>query len=66
MWQGLDGAPRRWARLPDTYMNLTRLSLVFLAILVIAQVIFLVNLYTTLRRSPFDEPSVRRGSGVKK
>ena len=65
MWQGLDGAPRRWSRLPETYMDLTHLSLVFLAILVIAQIIFLVNLYTTLRRSPFDDPSVRQGPEVK-
>jgi cytochrome c oxidase subunit 1 len=65
MWQGLDGAPRRWSRLPENYMDLTRLSLVFLAILVIAQIIFLVNLYTTLRRSPFDDPSVRQGPEVK-
>jgi cytochrome c oxidase subunit 1 len=65
MWQGLDGAPRRWSRLPENYMDLTRLSLVFLAILVIAQIIFLVNLYTTLRRSPFDDPSVRQGPKVK-
>ncbi len=64
MIQGLEGAPRRWSRLPDTYMNLTYLSLVFLAVLVIAQVIFLANLYITLRRSPFDDPDVRRAADV--
>lgn len=65
MVQGLEGAPRRWSRLPDTYMDLTRLSLVFLAVLVIAQVIFLINLYITLTRSPFDDPTVRHGKAIR-
>ena len=62
MMQGLDGAPRRWARLPETYMSLTKLSLVFLAILVIAQIIFLINLYTSLTRSPFDAKAQAPGT----
>ena len=65
MLQGLEGAPRRWSRLPDTYLDLTRISLIFLAVLVIAQVIFLINLYITLTRSPFDDPTVRHGKPVR-
>lgn len=59
MIQGLQGAPRRWAELPQEYLSLTRLSIVFLAVLVAAQVVFAVNLWRTLGRSPFEDPSAR-------
>jgi cytochrome c oxidase subunit 1 len=65
MLQGLEGAPRRWAQLPDQYLGLTQLSLVFLAVLVAAQLVFAYNLWTTLRRSPFDDPRAALNGGTK-
>ena len=43
--------------LPEQYLGLTQLSLVFLAVLVAAQLVFAYNLWTTLRKSPFDDPA---------
>ena len=63
MAQGIQGAPRRWAVLPDQYLTLTHISLGFLAVLVAAQLVFAYNLWTTLRRSPFDDPTAVRVHG---
>lgn len=63
MIQGLEGAPRRWAVLPEQYLTLTHISLGFLGLLVAAQLVFAYNLWTTLRRSPFDDPSAVRVRG---
>jgi cytochrome c oxidase subunit I len=65
MLQGLEGAPRRWAQLPDEYMGLTQLSLVFLAVLVAAQLVFVYNMWTTLRKSPFDDPRAAFNGGTR-
>ena len=54
MIQGLEGAPRRWAILPQIYDTLTHVSLGFLAILVLSLFVAAWNLIQTLRSSPFD------------
>jgi cytochrome c oxidase subunit I len=46
--QGLDGAPRRWAVLPDRYATMTDIALPFVALLFIGQAIFAYNLLRTL------------------
>jgi cytochrome c oxidase subunit 1 len=46
--QGLDGAPRRWAVLPDRYATLTDISIPFVALLFVGQAIFAYNLLRTL------------------
>ncbi len=46
--QGLDGAARRWAVLPDRYATLTDISLPFVALLFVGQAIFAYNLVRTL------------------
>jgi cytochrome c oxidase subunit 1 len=48
-WQGLDGAPRRWAVLPSEYDKLTRISLAFVFVLAAAQALFFWNVLQTLR-----------------
>jgi cytochrome c oxidase subunit I len=52
MIQGLDGAPRRWAVLPDRYLELTQLALPFVALIMIGQLIFVYNLARTLSGEP--------------
>lgn len=47
--QGLDGAPRRWAVLPGEYDTLTRVSLPFVAVLGLVQLLFFWNILQTLR-----------------
>ena len=49
--QGLDGAPRRYAVLPARYDSLTQLTIPFVLILALGQVVFLYNLVMTLRGS---------------
>ena len=46
--QGLDGAPRRWAVLPDRYATLTDIAIPFVALLFVAQALFAYNLLRTL------------------
>jgi cytochrome c oxidase subunit I len=48
MWQGADGAPRRWAVLPDEYLDGTRIALPFIALIVAGQALFVWNLARTL------------------
>jgi cytochrome c oxidase subunit 1 len=48
MWQGADGAPRRWAVLPDEYLDGTRVALPFIALIVVGQALFVWNLARTL------------------
>ena len=52
--------------LPDQYLTLTHVSLGFLALLVAAQLVFAYNLWTTLRRSPFDDPTASFAGGTQK
>ena len=51
MVEGLDGAPRRFAVLPDRYLDLSRLSLVAVAMLALGQLLFVWNLVQTVRVS---------------
>jgi len=53
--QGLDGAPRRWAVLPDRYATLTDIAIPFIALLFVAQAIFAYNLLRTLGKPYFRE-----------
>jgi cytochrome c oxidase subunit 1 len=47
--QGLDGAPRRFAQLPDQYEAWTYASIPLVAILALAQLLFIWNIVQTLR-----------------
>ena len=47
--QGLTGAPRRWAVLPDTYDPQTVATLPFILLIGIGQLVFVWNLVQTLR-----------------
>ena len=60
LWQGLNGAPRRFAELPSGYEASTRAALPFVAMIAVAQVIFVVNMVQTLRGA---EPRAARVKG---
>jgi cytochrome c oxidase subunit I len=47
--QGLEGAPRRYAVLPSTYDTLTQLTIPFVVMMALGQVIFAYNLVQSLR-----------------
>jgi cytochrome c oxidase subunit I len=47
--QGLEGAPRRYAVLPSRYDSLTQLTVPFVVITALGQVVFAYNLIQTLR-----------------
>jgi mono/diheme cytochrome c family protein len=49
LWQGLDGAPRRFAQLPHHYDATTRAALPFVAMIAVGQLLFVWNLVQTLR-----------------
>ena len=49
LWQGLNGAPRRFSELPGGYEASTRAALPFVAMIAVAQVLFVVNMVQTLR-----------------
>ncbi len=49
LWQGLNGAPRRFADLPGGYEASTRAALPFVGLIVVAQLLFAVNVIQTLR-----------------
>jgi cytochrome c oxidase subunit I len=48
MLQGLEGAPRRWAVLPQKYESLSQVALPFVLLIVIGQAIFFYNLARTI------------------
>jgi cytochrome c oxidase subunit 1 len=48
LWQGLEGAPRRFASLPSGYEASTRAALPFVAMVAVAQILFVVNMWQTL------------------
>jgi cytochrome c oxidase subunit 1 len=60
--QGLDGAPRRWSVLPEEYDVLTRVSLGFVVVMALAQLLFFWNMTQTLRgkagAAAFDERGI--------
>lgn len=47
--QGLEGAPRRYAVLPERYDTLTQLTIPFVIVTALGQVVFAYNLIQTLR-----------------
>ena len=50
LWQGMEGAPRRFARLPEEYAGtLTYLGLPFVMLAGLAQVLFVINIVQTVR-----------------
>ncbi len=49
MIQGLQGAPRRWAILPDHYVTLSQVALPFIWLMGAAQLLFLYNMVQTAR-----------------
>jgi cytochrome c oxidase subunit 1 len=49
LWQGLNGAPRRFAELPSGYEASTRAALPFVALVAVAQLLFVWNMAQTLR-----------------
>jgi cytochrome c oxidase subunit 1 len=49
IWQGLEGAPRRFAVLPSQYDTLTAASIPVLAVLAAAQLLFVFNMVQTFR-----------------
>jgi cytochrome c oxidase subunit 1 len=59
--QGLDGAPRRFSVLPERYDTLTRLSLPFVAVLALVQVLFFWNVWATVRGRAGDAAFDERG-----
>ena len=49
MAEGLDGAPRRFAVLPEGFLDLSRLALWAIAVMAFAQLLFVWNLVQTVR-----------------
>ena len=47
--QGLEGAPRRYAVLPERYDGLTQLTVPFVIMMALGQVVFAYNLVQTMR-----------------
>jgi cytochrome c oxidase subunit 1 len=64
LWQGLNGAPRRFADLPSGYEASTRAALPFVALIAIAQVVFVVNMVQTLRGAEPRAARARQGDGM--
>ena len=63
LWQGLEGAPRRFSTLPSGYEASTRAALPFVALIAIAQVIFVVNMWQTLTGAE-PRPARQKGDGM--
>jgi len=63
LWQGLEGAPRRFASLPSGYEASTRAALPFVALVAVAQVIFVVNMWQTLTGAE-PRPARQKGDGM--
>jgi heme/copper-type cytochrome/quinol oxidase subunit 1 len=63
LWQGLEGAPRRFSTLPSGYEASTRAALPFVALIAVAQVIFVVNMWQTLTGAE-PRPARRKGDGM--
>jgi cytochrome c oxidase subunit 1 len=62
LWQGLNGAPRRFSELPAGYEASTRAALPFVGLIVVAQLLFVVNMVQTLRGAKRREK--RTGNGL--
>ena len=63
LWQGLEGAPRRFSTLPSGYEASTRAALPFVALIAIAQVVFVVNMWQTLTGAE-PRPARVKGDGM--
>jgi cytochrome c oxidase subunit I len=63
LWQGLNGAPRRFATLPSGYEASTRAALPFVALIAVAQVLFVVNMWQTLSGAE-PRPAREKGDGM--
>jgi cytochrome c oxidase subunit 1 len=63
LWQGLEGAPRRFSTLPSGYEASTRAALPFVALIAVAQVIFVVNMWQTLTGAA-PRPARQKGDGL--
>ena len=58
--QGLEGAPRRFAVLPDRYDGLTKAALPGVVLIALAQLLFVYNVVQTLRGRGFASAEERR------
>jgi len=59
LWQGLEGAPRRFAVLPKEYEGLAKAALPIVAVLAAAQLLFFWNIFQTLRGRGVLSPAER-------
>ncbi len=64
LWQGLNGAPRRFADLPSGYEASTLAALPFVALIAFAQILFVVNMVQTLRGAEPRAARAQRGDGL--
>jgi heme/copper-type cytochrome/quinol oxidase subunit 1 len=48
IWQGLEGAPRRFSVLPDAYVDLAVASVPTVIVLALAQILFFANVAMTV------------------
>ena len=63
LWQGLDGAPRRFAVLPDQYLTMSEVALPFVALIVVGQTLFAYNLGARWAAVARGHASARRRGG---
>ena len=63
LWQGLNGAPRRFSELPSGYEASTRAALPFVAMIAVAQILFVVNMWQTLAGAE-PRPARQKGDGL--
>jgi cytochrome c oxidase subunit 1 len=64
LWQGLEGAPRRFSVLPEAYEGLAKAAIPLVAVLAAAQLLFFWNVFQTVRGRGYAtarERQVRRG-----
>jgi cytochrome c oxidase subunit 1 len=57
IWQGLEGAPRRFSVLPDAYDDLTVAAVPVVVVLALAQILFFLNVALTVRPSRSRRPA---------
>lgn len=51
IWQGLEGAPRRFSVLPDAYDGLAVAAVPIVIVLALSQLLFFANVVLTIRGS---------------
>lgn len=62
--QGLDGAPRRWDKLPSEYDFWTALSIPFIAVLTVAMLVGIYNLFRSMTGSSWQTQAESAQSAV--